>query len=77
MYERFAIVNLCGMFLFRPKFSVVIVKKRISARLFHKGSDGSNLTNPPPGTVVDTDITRKQWYEQFFLPLRAGTVLFG
>ena len=44
----------------RPKFSVIIVKKRISARLFNKG-DGVNLTNPPPGTVVDTDITRKDW----------------
>ncbi|KAK2562296.1 Piwi-like protein 1 [Acropora cervicornis] len=53
---------------YKPKFSVIIVKKRISARLFNKG-DGVNLTNPPPGTVVDTDITRKDWFD-FFL----GTV---
>lgn len=51
--------------LSRPKFAVIIVKKRISARLFHRGNDG-NLANPPPGTVVDTAITRPQWYEFCF-----------
>ena len=38
-------------------FSVIFVKKRISARLFKKG-DGSNPTNLPTGTVVDSDVTR-------------------
>lgn len=53
-------LNLHPMFFFRPKLTVIIVKKRISARLFTKGR---NPTNPPPGTVADTDITRPQWYE--------------
>ena len=48
-------------FLFRPKFAVVIVKKRISARIFHQTSVDA-LSNPPPGTVVDSVITKKQWY---------------
>jgi len=60
---------------YKPKFSVIIVKKRISARLFNKG-DGVNLTNPPPGTVVDTDITRKDWFDFFLVSqsVRQGTV---
>ncbi|XP_068681290.1 piwi-like protein 1 [Montipora foliosa] len=60
---------------YKPKFSVVIVKKRISARLFHKG-DGVNLTNPPPGTVVDSDITRRDWFDFFLVSqsVRQGTV---
>lgn len=37
-----------------PKFTFVVVTKRINTRLFHQGK---NLTNPPPGTVVDDRIT--------------------
>nr|AIY62327.1 piwi [Fimbriaphyllia ancora] len=60
---------------YKPRFSVVIVKKRISARLFFK-NDGTNLTNPPPGTVVDSDITRRDWYDFFLVSqsVRQGTV---
>ena len=54
-------MGLTFIFIYRPKFSVVIVKKRISARIFHRSGDAVNLTNPPPGTVVDSDITRKEW----------------
>ncbi|CAH3013726.1 unnamed protein product [Porites evermanni] len=58
---------------YAPKLTVIIVKKRISARLFIKGR---NPTNPPPGTVVDTDITRPQWYDFFLVSqsVRQGTV---
>ncbi|KAL9980655.1 hypothetical protein ACROYT_G009266 [Oculina patagonica] len=61
---------------YKPRFSVVIVKKRISARLFHRTGDAVNLTNPPPGTVVDTDITRKEWFDFFLISqsVRQGTV---
>jgi len=45
----------------RPKFSVVVVKKRIITRIFssHQGC----VDNPPPGTVVDTVITKPEWLE--------------
>lgn len=58
---------------YAPKLTVIIVKKRISARLFIKGR---NPSNPPPGTVVDTDITRPQWYDFFLVSqsVRQGTV---
>lgn len=72
--ESILITNFVTV-LSRPKFSVVIVKKRISARLFHKADDGS-LGNPPPGTVVDTDITRKKWYEFCFNFIWGGMLHF-
>ena len=45
---------------FSPQFVVIIVKKRINSRFFLKGNQG--LSNPPPGTVVDTEATRPEWY---------------
>jgi aubergine-like protein len=43
-----------------PKFAVVVVKKRINSRIFHNMQ--GELKNPPPGTVVDTEITKPEWY---------------
>lgn len=48
-------LNVC-----RPKLSVVVVKKRISTRFFALLE--SKLTNPPPGTVIDSEVTRPEWY---------------
>ena len=43
-------------YLCSPKVAVVVVKKRISARFFDK-----SLTNPSPGTIVDSEITKPEW----------------
>ena len=34
------------------------------------------LQNPPPGSVVDTEVTRKEWYDFFLVSqsVRQGTV---
>jgi len=45
----------------RCRLMYVIVKKRIAQRFFERKTDGS-LTNPPPGTVVDTVVTRPNAY---------------
>ncbi len=42
----------------RPKFALVVVKKRINTRIFR--SEG-RLANPPPGTVVDDVVTKPEW----------------
>ncbi|XP_073468568.1 piwi-like protein 1 [Aquarana catesbeiana] len=57
-----------------PKLSVVVVKKRINARFF--GVLGGRLQNPPPGTIVDTEVTRPEWYDFFIISqsVRQGTV---
>ena len=47
-------------FCFSPKFALIVVKKRISTRLFLK-DQRNNLNNPQPGTIVDTKVTRKEW----------------
>lgn len=56
------------------KFAMIIVKKRVSTRLFAQSRGG--FSNPLPGTVVDTKVTRPQFYD-FFLcsqSVRQGTV---
>ncbi len=39
---------------------MVVVKKRINARFFARV--GNNVTNPMPGTVVDNEVTKPEWY---------------
>lgn len=48
---------------YQPKLAMVIVQKRINTRLFAIQGGGRNkkLDNPPPGTVLDHTVTRKQW----------------
>lgn len=57
-----------------PKFAMVIVKKRVSTRLFLENRGQYN--NPPPGTVVDTVVTRPEWLDFFLISqsVRQGTV---
>nr|BCS90542.1 piwi protein [Cladonema pacificum] len=58
-----------------PKFGLVIVKKRISTRLFQVAGNGQ-YSNPLPGTVVDTTVTRPEWFDFFLVSqsVRQGTV---
>ncbi|XP_034548252.1 piwi-like protein 1 isoform X2 [Notolabrus celidotus] len=57
-----------------PKLSVVVVKKRISTRFF--AHFNGKATNPPPGTVVDTEVTRPEWYDFYIVSqaVRQGSV---
>ncbi|XP_056586040.1 piwi-like protein 1 [Triplophysa dalaica] len=57
---------------YEPKLSVVVVKKRLSARFFAR-IDGK-IANPPPGTVIDTEVTRPEWYDFFII---SQAVRFG
>uniref|UniRef100_A0A8C5Q026 Piwi-like protein 1 n=1 Tax=Leptobrachium leishanense TaxID=445787 RepID=A0A8C5Q026_9ANUR len=59
---------------YSPKLTVIVVKKRINARFF--AHFGGKLNNPPPGTIVDVEVTRPEWYDFFIVSqsVRAGTV---
>ncbi|XP_043967319.1 piwi-like protein 1 [Gambusia affinis] len=59
---------------YEPKLSVVVVKKRISSRFFTM--IGDKFTNPPPGTVIDTEVTRPEWYDFYIVSqsVRSGSV---
>ncbi|XP_032223626.2 piwi-like protein 1 [Nematostella vectensis] len=62
-----------------PKFGFTVVKKRIQTRLFMREArdpDMRNLMNPPPGTVVDKEVTRSEWFDFFIVSqsVRQGTV---
>jgi aubergine-like protein len=57
------------------KLTFIIVSKRINTRFFWKQGPGP-LANPPPGTIVDTVVTRPERYEFFLVSqsVRQGTV---
>ncbi|KAM5194696.1 piwi-like protein 1 [Mantella aurantiaca] len=59
---------------YSPKLSVIVVKKRINTRFF--ANLGGRLQNPPPGTIVDVEVTRPEWYDFFIVSqsVRQGTV---
>ena len=59
---------------YNPKFAMIIVKKRVSTRLFQVA--GSQYANPPPGTIVDSVVTRPEWFDFFLVSqsVRQGTV---
>ena len=48
----------------------MVVTKRIQQRFFLK--QGSRLTNPPPGTIVDTKVTRDELFDFFLVPQSVG-----
>ncbi|XP_078598434.1 piwi-like protein 1 [Branchiostoma floridae x Branchiostoma japonicum] len=59
---------------YEPKITFIIVKKRINTRFFARAGPG--LQNPPPGTIVDDEVTRPEWYDYFLVSqsVRQGTV---
>ncbi|XP_037337718.1 piwi-like protein 1 [Pungitius pungitius] len=59
---------------YMPKLSVVVVKKRINSRFFAQMS--GKVSNPPPGTVVDSEVTRPEWYDFYIVSqaVRCGSV---
>ncbi|XP_038059144.1 piwi-like protein 1 [Patiria miniata] len=57
-----------------PKCAVIVVKKRINNRFF--SVNGGKLNNPPPGTVIDSVVTKPDLYDFFLVSqsVRQGTV---
>ncbi|KAK6050721.1 piwi domain protein, partial [Cooperia oncophora] len=67
--EEFAKLN--GRDSWVPRFTVAITTKRHSARFFAK--DNGSITNPKPGTVVDTEVVRNditEFYMQSHHPVQ-------
>ncbi|NXD07268.1 PIWL1 protein, partial [Nothocercus nigrocapillus] len=59
---------------YNPRLSVIVVKKRVSTRFF--AQSGGRPQNPPPGTVVDVEVTRPEWYDFFIVSqaVKSGSV---
>lgn len=56
------------------RLTFIVVNKRIGARFYLK--EGNNFSNPPPGTVIDNDVTRQERYDFYLVSqsTRHGTV---
>ncbi|KAG0411858.1 hypothetical protein HPB47_010996 [Ixodes persulcatus] len=61
---------------YKPSIAVVVVQKRINTRIFARLNGGRELDNPTPGTVVDHEVTRRDWCDFFLVSqkVRQGTV---
>ncbi|KAJ0174712.1 hypothetical protein K1T71_009820 [Dendrolimus kikuchii] len=46
---------------YEPSITYIVVQKRINTRIFMKA--GRDFDNPPPGTVLDNSILRRDWYD--------------
>ncbi|KAI5613348.1 piwi-like protein 2 isoform X1 [Silurus asotus] len=44
---------------YEPKLAFIVVQKRINTTLFAYGGD--RFSTPPPGTVLDHTVTRREW----------------
>lgn len=55
---------------YHPKFAMIVVQKRINQRIM--AIVRRDLANPSPGTIVDSVITRKQWYDYFLVSQHVG-----
>lgn len=63
---------------YKPKLTFIVVQKRINVKIFKIIDDKTgklSLSNPPPGTVVDYQITHKFLYDFYLIPqtVREGT----
>ncbi|XP_051691426.1 piwi-like protein 3 [Oryctolagus cuniculus] len=49
----------------RINLTFIVVKKRINTRFFLEQQGG--LRNPSPGTVIDVELTKHEWYDFFIV----------
>ncbi|XP_026198190.1 piwi-like protein 2 isoform X2 [Anabas testudineus] len=69
MVERYEIPQLIKCFdtfpSYEPKLVFIVVQKRISTNLYSWASN--NLGTPPPGTVLDHTLTKKDWVDFYLM----------
>ncbi|KAM9811002.1 piwi-like protein 2 [Neosynchiropus ocellatus] len=69
MVEEFEIPQLIKCFdkfpSYEPQMAFVVVQKRISTTLYL--GPHSNFAAPPPGTILDHTLTRKNWVDFFLM----------
>ncbi|XKL65747.1 hypothetical protein PGB90_009167 [Kerria lacca] len=70
-YKLFSLIKLD----YKPKLTYIVVQKRINTRIYMK-EGVSQVSNAPPGTIMDHTITRRNWYDFFLISqnVRVGTV---
>lgn len=54
-----------------PKLAYIVVSKRVNTRFWQR-TNGNNVSNPDPGTVIDNTVTLQERYEFFLLSQKSG-----
>ncbi|XP_078258850.1 piwi-like protein 4 [Rhinoraja longicauda] len=59
---------------YSPKVTIIVVRKKGTCRFF--ADMNGMLQNPPVGTLIDSEVTRPEWYDFFLISqcARQGTV---
>ncbi|XP_043467469.1 piwi-like protein Ago3 [Leptopilina heterotoma] len=55
---------------YSPKLTIIIVQKRINTRIL--AIQQRELENPPPGTIVDSDVTKRNYYDFYLISQHVG-----
>lgn len=55
-----------------PKLAYIVVTKRVNTRFWQRSGNGNNVSNPEPGTVIDSTVTLRERYEFFLLSQKTG-----
>lgn len=74
-YEIPQLKQTTDLLEFSPKFTFIVVQKRINTRLFSQDRSGE-MVNPRPGTILDRVITKCNLYDFYLVSqnVRQGTV---
>lgn len=74
-YELAQLKDACKLYLvgYEPKFTFIVVQKRINTRMYAMTDNGTD--NPNPGAILDNIITRRNLYDFYLVPqsVRQGT----
>merc|ERR1719192_3044030 len=55
---------------YNPGFGFIVVQKRINTRIFHQV--GKELDNPPPGTILDHTVPKRDFFDFFLVSQHVG-----
>lgn len=74
-YEVSQLLDVIKKMGIETTITFIVIQKRINTRIFRM-IDSKNCENPPSGTIVDSIVTKRNFYDFYLVPqsVRQGTV---